>query len=113
MTAAFEAAIEHRKRRSRFVTQAEIVGQKVNKRSAKRKKQWDEIQKVIANDTFSNCGEIGRAEMWKQQCQAAGIGAGVFSFLFWNFFLPYLIELAKNWIEANRDTPEQGASGEQ
>ena len=42
------------------------------------------------------------AEKWKSECQSAGIGAGLLSWFFWKFFLPYLIELAKNWIEAQQ-----------
>lgn len=107
MAAAHEQRLESRKRRSRFVTQAQLVGHKM---SGKRKQQWDVITSRIAD-----CGALSglsfydderpkyTAEFWKKQCQAVGIGTGLLSWFFWNFFLPHLIELAKQWIESNRN----------
>lgn len=103
MTAAFEQNLDAKKRRSRFVTQAQLVGHKM---SSKRKKQWDEITKRIA-ESGSMVHVLYPSEHtaanWKRECQAAGIGVGILSWFFWNFFLPYLIELAAAWIESNKN----------
>jgi hypothetical protein len=107
MTAAYEQNLESKKRRSRFVTQAQIVGHKM---SGKRKRQWDVITKQIA-ESGAMVHVLYPAEHtvqnWKRECQAAGIGTGLLSWFFWNFFLPYLIELAQNWIEAQRNADTQ------
>ena len=109
MTAAHEQNIEAKKRRSRFVTQAEMVGQKVNEKSRRRKKQWDEIMRqvglyeaTVSAGTVKGMTSDRLVRYWKGSCQSTGIGAGVLSWFFWSFFLPYLIELAKNWIEAQQ-----------
>jgi hypothetical protein len=119
MTAAHEQNLESKKRRSRFVTQAQIVGHKM---SGKRKRQWDQITKCLTFQCdvcgcISNgyrtdvCSVSGTAQdvalKWKAKCQAGGIGAGVLSWFFWNFFLQYLVELAKLWIEAQRNADRQ------
>jgi hypothetical protein len=102
MTAAHDQNLDAKKRRSRFVTQAQLVGHKM---SGKRKKQWDEITKRIAESgamVHVLYPSEHTAANWKRECQAAGIGVGILSWFFWNFFLPYLIELAQNWIEAQQ-----------
>jgi len=117
MTAAHEQNIEAKKRRSRFVTQAQLVGHKM---SGKRKRQWDEIVGVVVTNGghhvlsfFPEETEEQLVDVWKRQCQFAGIGTGILSWFFWNFFLPYLVELAKNWIESQRNADaQQGPVGE-
>lgn len=91
--------------------------------SAKRKKQFDGISGVINGDEHQRflastpdvvtmLDEDTLARLWKSECQAAGIGVGLLSWFFWNFFLPVLIEIARDWLEQNRNITISGvASG--
>jgi hypothetical protein len=109
MTAASEERSERQKQVAILRSLADqvaspvVAGRKSRKAlSANQRWQWSRIVDVVAQDTYQNCGEIGRADMWKSQCKTAGIGTGLFGWLVWNWAFPLLLELAKLWIESRK-----------
>jgi hypothetical protein len=80
-----------------------VAGRKSRKGlTVKQRGQWSQIVDVVTKDTYSNCGEIGRADMWKAQCKAVGIGTGLFGWIVWKWAFPLLLELARLWIESRK-----------
>ena len=71
---------------------------------AKHRNDWRRITEAILPYQSAHYGAQHRADMWKQQCQFMGIGTGLFAnWLFWNWAFPLLLELAKLWIESNKN----------
>lgn len=71
------------------------------KLSHKRRVQWDGIiDRVAVDPSLYTIDEASQARMWRDECKAVGIGAGLFGWLLWNWALPMLIELAKLWIDS-------------
>jgi len=109
MTAAFDERSERQKQAAILRSLADqvaspvVAGRKSRKGlSVKQRGQWSQIVDVVTKDTYSNCGEIGRADMWKAQCKAVGIGTGILGWFLWKWAFPLLLELAKLWIESRK-----------
>ena len=109
MTAAYDERLMARRRSTLLDACAAARGPM----NAKRRKQFDRISAVINGeehqrflaatpDVVTMLYPDTLAQLWQQECKAAGIGTGVLSWFFWNFFLPVLIKIAKEWLEANR-----------
>lgn len=119
MTAAFDERLTTHRRQS-LQTACMIARGRM---STKRQKQFDAISCVINGDehqrflaatpdivTMLDADTLAR--FWQQQCKAAGIGVGLLSWFFWNFFLPVLIRIAQEWMQENRTQTISGvASG--
>lgn len=115
MTAAHEHRISDR-RRLRLQSLCEVRRQKMPK---KRQQQWWAIQGVICGCSQQHMFSApvtlhfraeSLVEKWKRDCESVGIGTGWLAFLFWRFFLPILIQLAKEWLEAE-ETSQVTISG--
>ena len=89
--------------------------------SSKRKRDFDKISGVINGDehqrflastpdVITMLDEDTLARLWKSECRAAGIGVGLLSWFFWNFFLPVLIEIAREWLAQNRNITISGVA---
>ena len=114
MTAAHEQRISER-RRLRLQSLCAVKRQKL---AGKRQRQWDEITKTVQTKGTSFVAEYCMesavsingldataeimADDWRRDCELVGIGVGFWSFLFWRFFLPLLIELAKEWLKEDQ-----------
>lgn len=112
MTAAHEQRLSD-KRRLRLQSLCAVKGQKL---TGFRRKQWIDVQQVIqmrssepennlAFECRSNSIENDSkalAKVWKLACTDMGVGTGLFAFFFWRFFLPLLIELAKEWLASEQ-----------
>jgi hypothetical protein len=106
-------AIEASKRKAVIFTLAEQVidplvsGKRGRKRlSEKRRWQWLEVVSAIAEiesgRRFLNIRPEVMAADWQHDLQVKGIiSSGILGWLFWNWLLPLLIELAERWIESN------------
>jgi hypothetical protein len=106
MTAAHEQRLSER-RRLRLQSLCEVKRQNL---TGKRQRQWKDITKEINRpgpDVFVHLFDRTTtpeqlAGYWRSCCEVAEIGIGFWSFLFWRYFLPLLIELAKEWLRENQ-----------
>jgi hypothetical protein len=122
MTAAHEQRNESAKLAARLRSLADVVGAPVtagkNGRQTlkpRQRNEWKRITEVVVE--FEDTVRLGSlkamtskklAEHWKRYCQSSMIGVGWFaSWVFWNWAFPMLIELAKLWIEAQRNADTQ------
>lgn len=113
MTAAFE---QHSRAKDAAVLKsiAEQIASPIVTGNGKRKqmntrqqKEWRRITDCIVRRAESGLLPVswtkeGVAREWKDACRSAGIGVTVLSWFFWNWVMPYLIELAARWIESKR-----------
>jgi len=87
----------------------------------KQRGEWKKITDVVVE--FEDTVRLGSlqsmtperlSEHWKRYCQSSLIGVGWFAnWVFWNWAFPLLIELAKLWIESQRNADtQQGLAGE-
>lgn len=118
MTAAHEQRISERRRLRLQSLCTEFGKRKKLRDNPKRQQQWDEITKAVqtvgtsflAEDCMESSVRINglhetaetMADDWRDDCRAVGIGVGFWSFLFWRFFLPLLIQLAKEWLQEDQ-----------
>ena len=118
MTAAFNERSERQKQATILRTLADqvaspvVAGRKSRKAlSSNQRWQWQRIAAAIEDDamwSFLSTGGNSQnlAYMWKRDCQAVGIGAGLFGWLVWNWAFPLLLELAQRWIESQRNAQQ-------
>jgi hypothetical protein len=128
MTAAHEQRNESAKLAARLRSLADVVGAPVtagkNGRQTlkpRQRNEWAKItDQVVHVEQILNYGQLASmtsnrlAIYWKNSCTSSGIGVGWFaSWVFWNWAFPMLVELAKLWIEAQRNADtQQGPVGE-
>jgi hypothetical protein len=115
MTAAFDERCEALKEAAVLRSLAEAVaspvvaGRKSRKAlTGKQRNQWSQItEQVVTWPAAAKLlpGEM-LADLWRKQCRTAGIGAGLFGWLLWNWAFPLLLELAQRWIESQRNTQQ-------
>ena len=80
-----------------------VAGRKSRKGlTSKQRSDWSRITDIVLANPVPVSTSRGTAEWWKADCKAAGIGAGLFGWLVWNWAFPLLIELAKLWIESRK-----------
>lgn len=112
MTAAHQQRDDSAKLAARLRSLADVVGAPVTagkngRRTLKprQRNEWAKITEVVVKDASGTlASQYGLASRWKTDCQLAGIGVGWFaSWVFWNWAFPMLLELAKLWIESNRE----------
>lgn len=109
MTAAHEQTYDA-KQIARFRSIAEQVTSPVasgkhakGRLKANQRWQWNRIVDRTSEYYFAIAtSPEDLAKTWKRNCQAVGIGAGLFGWLVWNWAFPLLLELAKRWIEAQQ-----------
>ncbi len=118
MTAAFDERSERQKQAAILRALADqvvspvVAGRKSRKAlTTKQRGQWERITAAIEDDAMWSFLSTGGhpnalACMWKQDCKALGIGTGLFGWLVWNWAFPLLLELAKRWIESQRNTQQ-------
>jgi len=116
MTAAHEQRNESAKLAARLRSLADVVGAPVTAGKSgrqtlkpKQRNEWKRITEVVVKDASGTlASEYGLARRWQADCRATGIGTGWFAgWVFWNWAFPMLIELAKLWIEAQRNADTQ------
>jgi hypothetical protein len=107
MTAAFDERLDRQKQAAIFRTLADQVaspvaaGRKSRKSmTTKQRGQWNRIVEAI--NPAPGATIRSTADWWKADCQAVGIGTGLFGWLLWNWAFPLLLELAQRWIESQR-----------
>lgn len=82
-----------------------VAGRKSRKAlSANQRWQWQRIaDRVVSGGVkMDELKPMTLATAWQKECKFAGIGAGLFGWLVWNWAFPLLLELAKLWIESRR-----------
>jgi hypothetical protein len=112
MTAAFDSRVEALKEAAVLRSLADqvaspvVAGRKSRKAlTGKQRGQWSQITEQVV--TWPAVAQLLPAEMladlWRKQCRTAGIGAGLFGWIIWNWAFPLLLELAKLWIESRQN----------
>lgn len=110
MTAAHQQRDEAAKQAARLKSIAEQIGEPTvagaNGRKPLKPKtrlKWKEVVDVVVKDAERSAGETSAqtvANQWQEQCRAAGL---TFGWLLWRVFFPMLLELAKRWLESNKN----------
>lgn len=117
MTAAFSQRDEAAKHAARLRSLAEqvarpaVAGRDGGKSlKAKHRNDWRRITDVVVKDSggsLSGMAAEGLARRWQGDCRSVGIGIGWFAnWVFWNWAFPMLLELAKRWLESNKNQQE-------
>ena len=93
------------------VVEPTVAGRKYRKAlTHEKRKQWNAASCICcwSNSSATATDSKALAKTWQSECKAVGIGVGWFSWLFWNWAFPLLLELAKLWIESNKNQEQTG-----
>jgi len=93
------------------VAQPSVAGRGGKSLSPRQRRDWAKITDVVCNtENYPWMTPQTIAKFWKEDCRYASVGVGWLSILFWNWAFPLLVELAKRWIESQRNA--QGPDGD-